>query len=85
MYPPELVTVRLDLGWYRPESVGMFAGEAWISDTHELLAVEVHPIRHYADLHTYLSAAQEWQRSILYAVMDPDPFADEPSSRPSSD
>ena len=80
MYPPEIVTVRLDLGWYRPEDVGMFAGEAWVADTHELLALEVHPTRRYNNLAEFLTCAQEWQKAILHSVMDPEPFPDEPEA-----
>lgn len=77
MYPPEIVTVRLDLGWYRPEDVGMFAGEAWVSTTHELLALEVHPSRRYNNIHEFLTCAQEWQKSLLHDLLNPDPFPPE--------
>lgn len=76
MYPSEVVTVRLDLGWYRPEDVGMFAGEAWVSTTHELLALEVHPSRRYNNIEEFLTCAQEWQKSILHDCLHPEPFPD---------
>lgn len=78
MYPPSLVTMRLDLGWYPPESVGMYAGEAWVSDTHELLALEVHPVQHYTSLEEFMERAQAWQRTLMRDVMQVEPFPDPP-------
>lgn len=81
MYPPESVTVRLDLGWYRPENVGMFAAEAWVSNTHELLALEVHPLRRYGSLLEFLTLAQTWQGALVNDLLDPEPFRDGPEPR----
>ncbi len=72
--PPPLVTVRLDLGWHQAEHIGMFAGEVYVSTTRELLALEVHPARHYLLRSDWLSAAQRWQAEMVNAVLDPDPF-----------
>ena len=74
LVPPELVTVRLDLGWHRKEHVGMFAGEAYVSGTRELLAVEVHPSRRYGEMEDWLGEAQRWQHEIVRAVFDVEPF-----------
>jgi len=74
MVPPELVTVRLDLGWCAPDKVGMFAGEAYVSGTKELLALEVHPAHRYDHLGDWLGAAQRWQGDIVRSLFDPDPF-----------
>ncbi len=74
LMPPEMVTVRLDLGWYSPEKVGMFAAEASTTGTRELLALEVHPARRYDHLGEWLSAAQRWQGEVVRSLFDPDPF-----------
>jgi len=74
MVPPDLVTIRLDLGWNEAEQAGMFAAEAYVSASRELLALEVHPVRHYQGRQDWLSTAQRWQAEIIRAVYDPDPF-----------
>ena len=74
LVPPEQVTVRLDLGWLQPEHLGMFAAEAFVSGTRELLALEVHPIRRYDHLGDWLGRAQSWQRDVVQSVFDVDPF-----------
>jgi len=74
LVPPEMVTVRLDLGWYSPDKVGMFAAEAWTAGTRELLALEVHPARRYDHLGDWLGAAQQWQADVVRSLFDPDPF-----------
>lgn len=74
MVPAELVTIRLDLGWSSVHGVGMFAGEAYVTGTKELLALEVHPARRYDHLGHWLELAQTWQRDVVRSVFDPDPF-----------
>lgn len=74
LVPPEQVTVRLDLGWCQPEHVGMFAAEAFVPGTRELLALEVHPLRRYDHMGDWLEHAQRWQGHIVRAVFDVDPF-----------
>ncbi len=74
MVPPELVTVRLDLGWSPGQNVGMFAGEVYVSDSRELLALEVHPARTYTHQEAWLRCAQAWQAEMIRAVFDSDPF-----------
>lgn len=73
-WPQELVTVRLDVGWYRPERVGMFSGEVYVTDTRELLALEVRPFVKDLTLEQHLAEAQTWQRELLLDVFDPLPF-----------
>jgi uncharacterized protein YbgA (DUF1722 family) len=68
------MTVRLDLGWHLDERVGMFSGEAYVSHSRELLALEVHPSKHYDHLGDFLGAAQRWQEELVRSVFDPDPF-----------
>lgn len=75
LYPPSLLHVRLDLGWIPSERTGMFAGEAYVPTTRELVALEVHPMRRYANIHAWLGAALEWQGALVVDVFDPDPFA----------
>lgn len=74
LVPPEQVTVRLDLGWDARDSVGMFAAEASVSGTRELLALEVHPVAFYPTLSNWIGSALTWQRSVLLDLFDPDPF-----------
>ncbi len=74
LVPPELVTLRLDLGWARGPNLGMFAAEAYVSNTRELLALEVHPTRGYSTMQEWLDAAQTWQRAVVLDLFDPDPF-----------
>lgn len=74
LYPPPLLHVRLDLGWASHERVGMFAGEAYVPTTRELVALEVHPGRPYANLHAFLGHAVAWQSDLVVDVFDPDPF-----------
>jgi len=52
----------------------MFAAEAFVSGTRELLALEVHPIRRYDHLGDWLGRAQSWQRDVVQSVFDVDPF-----------
>jgi hypothetical protein len=52
----------------------MYSAGAFVSQSRELLALEVHPIRRYPDRHAWLEAAQRWQASIVYSLFDPDPF-----------
>lgn len=74
LYPPALLHVRLDLGWHGHERVGMFSGEAYVPTTRELVALEVHPGRRYANLHAFLGHAVAWQSDLVVDVFDPDPF-----------
>ncbi len=74
LVPPEQVTVRLDLGWLQHEHLGMFAAEAHVAGTRELLALEVHPIRRYDHMGDWLAQAQTWQGDIVRAVFDVEPF-----------
>lgn len=74
LYPPALLHVRLDLGWAAADRVGMFAGEAYIPTTRELVALEVHPSRRYANIHAFLGHAVAWQSELVVDVFDPDPF-----------
>ncbi len=74
LIPPALATIRLDVGWHAADKVGMYAAEAYVSDSRELLALEVHPSRHYPDLEDFLSRAQTWQRGVLLDIFNPDPF-----------
>lgn len=73
LWPQELVTVRLDVGWYRPEGVGMFSGEVYITDTRELLAMTVRPFVKDLTLGQHIAEAQAWQKELLHDVFDP-PF-----------
>ena len=74
LQPPTLLHVRLDLGWHSAERVGMFAGEAYVPTTRDLVALEVHPGRRYANLHAFLGHAVAWQSDLVVDVFDPDPF-----------
>ncbi len=74
LVPPELVTVRLDLGWASQHNVGMFAAEAYVTNTRELLALEVHPSRSYVTMQGWLASALQWQRAVVLDLFDPDPF-----------
>jgi hypothetical protein len=74
MVPPELATIRLDLGWHPSEHIGMFASEAYVSNTRELLALEVVPSRAYPSLADFLSHASVLQRRLVLDIFDPDPF-----------
>jgi hypothetical protein len=74
LYPPTHLHVRLDLGWHPAERVGMFAGEAYVPTTRELVALEVHPARRYANIHAWLGHATNWQTGIVLDLFDPDPF-----------
>jgi hypothetical protein len=74
LVPAEMITVRLDLGWHGPERIGMFAAEASVSGTRELLALEVHPAHRYDSLDHWLGSAQRWQASVVRDLFDPDPF-----------
>lgn len=73
-WPAELVTVRLDIGWYSPERVGMFSGEVYDTATRELLALEVRPFTKALTLEQHVADAQAWQRELLFDVFDPAPF-----------
>lgn len=74
MWPQELVQVRLDVGWSSPHRLGMFAAEAYVPTTKELLALEVHPSARYDSLVQFLTRAQTWQGQVLLDLFDPDPF-----------
>jgi hypothetical protein len=74
LVPPEQVTVRLDLGWDSAHKVGMFAAEAFVPGTRELVAIEVHPPRTYLMMADWLGSAQRWQAEVVRAIFDPDPF-----------
>ena len=74
LVPPEIVTVRLDLGWDQPSHVGMFAAEAYVTGSKELLALEVHPLRCYDHLGDWLGRAQQWQADVVRSLFDVDPF-----------
>jgi len=74
MVPPELITVRLDLGWHAAEHAGMFAAEAHVSNSHELLALEVIPTRMYDDLDHFTGLATTYFRDVVFTVFNPDPF-----------
>jgi hypothetical protein len=52
----------------------MFSGEAYVPTTRELIALEVHPGRKYANLHAFLGHAVAWQSDLVVDVFDPDPF-----------
>jgi len=52
----------------------MFAAEAFVPGTRELLALEVHPLRRYDHMGDWLEHAQRWQGHIVRAVFDVDPF-----------
>jgi len=52
----------------------MFAAEAHVAGSRELLALEVHPLRRYDHLGDWLEQAQRWQREVVRAVFDVDPF-----------
>jgi hypothetical protein len=52
----------------------MFAGEAYEPTTRNLVALEVHPSRKYANLHAFLGHAVGWQSDLVVDVFDPDPF-----------
>ncbi len=52
----------------------MFAAEAYVTGSRELLALEVHPVRLYTDLSDFLGCALRWQDDLLRTVFDPDPF-----------
>jgi hypothetical protein len=52
----------------------MFAGEVYVSDSRELLALEVHPARTYTHQEAWLRCAQAWQAEMIRAVFDSDPF-----------
>lgn len=78
LFPPAQITVRLDVGWDRTDCVGMFAGEAWVASTRELLALEVHPLARYDDLELFIGCAQRWQAQLLVDLLDPEPFPDDP-------
>jgi hypothetical protein len=52
----------------------MFAAEAHVAGTRELLALEVHPIRRYDHMGDWLAQAQTWQGDIVRAVFDVEPF-----------
>jgi hypothetical protein len=56
------------------EGAGMFAAEAYVTGSRELLALEVHPVRLYTDLSDFLGCALRWQDDLLRTVFDPDPF-----------
>lgn len=74
LYPPSHLHVRLDLGWDPSSRVGMYAGEAYVPTTRELVALEVHPARRYANIHAWLGQALTWQSAMVVDVFDPDPF-----------
>lgn len=74
MFPLPLVQVRLDVGWHREHRIGMFSAEAYVPNTRELLALEVHPSTRYDSLEHFLRYAQGWQRDVLLYTFDPDPF-----------
>lgn len=74
LVPQEMVTCRLDLAWCAPEGVGMFAAEAYVPNTRELLALEVHPSSYWATLDGFLGHASTWQVGMLRDLFDPEPF-----------
>lgn len=74
LMPLAQVTIRLDLGWDEPESVGMYSFEASTPGTKELLALRVVPLRHYLSIGDWLYEAQQEQRRMVMALFDPDPF-----------
>lgn len=74
LIPQEQITVRLDLGWSDAELLGMFAAEAYVPSTRELLALEVHPLCYYDGLEQWLGAAQRWQGAVVRDLFDPNPF-----------
>lgn len=74
MHPPQLIHVRLDLGWDTSARIGMFAGEVYIPTSRDLIALEVHPARKYANIHAFLGHALGWQGDLVVDVFDPDPF-----------
>ena len=53
---------------------GVYAAEATNPDDGTLLALEVHPLKRYDGLARFIGQAQAWQREVLLALFDPDPF-----------
>ncbi len=74
LLPPEQITARLDLGWDWRNHVGMFAMEAFVPATRELLALEVHPAAYYPTFHDWLGLAQRSQGLVVADLFDPEPF-----------
>lgn len=74
LWPLDLVQVRMDVGWLREERRGMFSIEGYVPDTRELLALEVVPLRLYANLEVFLATVREGQAEMLRDLLDPDPF-----------
>lgn len=74
MLPPEHCQVRLDVGWAPGVRIGMWAAEAWIPGTKELLAMEVHPSRRFDSLEHFLDVTTTYHRTVLRDLFDPDPF-----------
>jgi len=52
----------------------MFAAEAYVTGSKELLALEVHPLRCYDHLGDWLGRAQQWQADVVRSLFDVDPF-----------
>lgn len=52
----------------------MHSIEGYIPDTRELLALEVVPLRRYANLEVFLATVRESQAEMLRDLLDPDPF-----------
>lgn len=74
LFPPDLVTCRLDMGWDRDYGLGMFAAEVFFAASRELIALEVHPVVKASTVHEFLTKAQAWQGKVWLDVMDPEPF-----------
>lgn len=74
LFPSSLVQVRLDVGWDADHRVGMFAAEAFVPTTKELLAMEVVPSTRYDSLQQFCGVAGERHVLLLTDLFDPDPF-----------
>lgn len=74
MLPPDQVQVRLDVGWLPGVRAGMWAAEAFVPGTRELLAMEVHPTRRYDSLEHFLYITRNHHCTVLRDIFDPDPF-----------
>lgn len=74
LVPPDQVQVRLDVGWLPGVRAGMWAAEAFIPHTKELLAMEVHPTRRFDSLEHFLEVTTTYHRTVLRDLFDPDPF-----------